>query len=59
MKVKELIKKLEWYDPNDEVFFMDNEYWFTNVEIVYTDRKAKIIDWETRFKEMVILDYNA
>ncbi len=58
MKVKELIEKLEWYDSNDEVLFMDNEYWYTNVEIVYTDRKTKIIDWEVRFKERVILDYD-
>lgn len=59
MIVKELIEQLKEYNQNDEVVFMDNEYWFTKVEIVYTDRKEKVIDWEVWFKERVVLDYNA
>lgn len=59
MIVKELIEQLKEYNQNDEVVFMDNEYWFMKVEIVYTDRKEKVIDWETWFKERVVLDYNA
>jgi hypothetical protein len=59
MKVKELIEQLKEYNPNDEVVFMDNEYWFMKIDVVYTDRKEKIIDWEVRFKERVVLDYNA
>lgn len=59
MIVKELIEQLKEYNQNDEVVFMDNEYWFTKVEIIYTDRKEKVIDWEVWFKERVVLDYNA
>lgn len=58
MIVKELIEQLKGYNQNDEVVFMDNEYWFTKVEIIYTDRKEKVIDWEVWFKERVVLDYN-
>lgn len=58
MKVKELIKELEQYDWNDEVYFQDNELWRMRIDTTYTDRKYKTIDWEQWFKEIVILDYN-
>ena len=59
MIVKELIEQLKGYNQNDEVVFMDNEYWFMRIDIVYIDRKEKVIDWEVWFKERVVLDYNA
>lgn len=58
MKVKELIEKLEQYHWDDEVCFADSERWWTRIDTTYTERKTKTIDWEQRFKEIVILDYN-
>lgn len=58
MKVKELIKELEQYDWNDEVYFQDNELWRMRIDTTYAERKTKTIDWEQWFKEIIILDYN-
>ena len=58
MRIKELIKELEKFDEDSEVFINDNEYWWQECNTVYWEKKEAMFEWERWFRMDVILEFN-